>query len=135
MRCAAIDRGNGRSRLGEAVKGKDMGLTTESAERIAHAHRVERALQALGWLVAVIGVIGALVFGVFWILGDLSAEQAVSLILGTTLATILSGASAYGAGVNVGLGADRLAIALVGHEHALDEPRPDLPDEESTQSE
>ena len=113
-----------------------MDLTAAStAERIAHAHRVERALQALGWLVAVLGVIGAVVFGVFWILGDLSAEQAVSLILGTTLATILSGASAYGAGVNVGLGADRLAIALEGHEHALDEPPPDLPDEESTQSE
>lgn len=80
--------------------------------RIAHAERVEGILQALGWVVTAIGIIGALVFVGFWILGDLSSEQAVSLILGTTLATVLSGASVYGAGVNVGLGAARLSLSI-----------------------
>ena len=82
-------------------------------DQIDHAKRVARVLQALGWCVAVVGLVGAVVFASFWIAGDLSAEQAVSLLLGTTLATVLSGASAYGAGVNVGLGADRLALAMV----------------------
>jgi len=84
------------------------------SNRIAHAHRVERVLQALGWTVGFVGLVGAIVFAAFWVAGDLSAEQAVSLILGTTLATILSGASAYGAGVNVGLSADRLSVAIEG---------------------
>jgi hypothetical protein len=84
------------------------------SDRIAHAHRVERILQALGWIVAFVGLAGAVVFAAFWIAGDLNPEQAVSLILGTTLATILSGASAYGAGVGVGLGADRLSVAIAG---------------------
>jgi hypothetical protein len=82
------------------------------SERIAHAHRVEQVLQVMGWIVAVVGSVGAVVFIAFWIAGDLNAEQAVSLILGTTLATIISGVGAYGAGVNVGLGADRLAVAI-----------------------
>jgi hypothetical protein len=51
------------------------------------------------------------VYAVLWGLGDLSTEQAISLILGTCLATILSGATAYGSGTNVGLGAERLEIA------------------------
>jgi hypothetical protein len=92
-------------------------------DRIAHAHRVERILQALGWTVAVVGLIGAIVFIGLWILGDLNTEQAVSLILGTTLATILSGASVYGAGVNVGLGADRLSVSLEGSGQSGAAPR------------
>jgi hypothetical protein len=43
--------------------------------------------------------------------GDLDAEQGVSLVLGTTLATVLSGVTAYGAGINIGLGAARLRLA------------------------
>jgi hypothetical protein len=83
-------------------------------DRIDHAHGVARFLQALGWIVAFVGLIGALVFAGFWIAGDLSVEQAVSLILGTTLATVMAEASAYGAGVNVGLGADRLSVSIAG---------------------
>jgi len=86
--------------------------TDVMADRVAHAHQVERILLLLGWIVAVVGLAGAIVFAAFWVAGDLNAEQAVSLILGTTLATILSGATAYGAGVNIGLGADRLSLAL-----------------------
>jgi hypothetical protein len=79
--------------------------------KVEHARRVETSLQWLGWLVAVLGAVGMAVFSAFWAAGDLSAEQGVSLVLGTTLATVLSGASAYGAGVNVGLGAERLWLA------------------------
>ncbi len=60
---------------------------------------------------AAVGAAGAVVFTAFWAAGDLSAEQAVSLVLGTMLATVLSGATAYGAGVNIGLGAERLQLA------------------------
>lgn len=35
----------------------------------------------------------------------------MTLVLGTTLATVLSGVTAYGAGVNIGLGAERLRLA------------------------
>ena len=50
-------------------------------------------------------------FTAFWAAGDLDAEQGLSLVLGTTLATVLSGVTAYGAGVNIGLGAARLQVA------------------------
>jgi hypothetical protein len=79
--------------------------------KVEHARGVERMLQWLGWSVAALGVIGVAGFAVLWALGDLDIEQAVSLILGTALATVLSGATAYGSGVNVGLGAERLELA------------------------
>jgi flagellar motor component MotA len=84
------------------------------AAKVRHAREVEGVLQWLGWSVAALGVIGVAVFGVMWGIGGLDAEQAVGLILGTCLATVLSGATAYGSGVNVGLGAERLEIAAEG---------------------
>jgi predicted anti-sigma-YlaC factor YlaD len=81
------------------------------AAKVEHARNVERALQWLGWLVACLGIAGIAVFSVYWALGDLNDEQAVSLLIGTALASILSGATVYGAGVNVGLGAERLDLA------------------------
>jgi hypothetical protein len=83
---------------------------TISAE-VEHARQVARVLYWLGRLVAAVGAAGMAVFTAFWAAGDLSAEQGVSLVLGTTLATVLSGAAAYGAGVNIGLGAERLQLA------------------------
>ena len=79
--------------------------------KVEHAREVERILQWLGWSVAVLGLAGVAIFAVLWAIGDLDAEQAISLILGTCLATILSGATAYGSAVNVGLGAERLELA------------------------
>jgi uncharacterized membrane protein YbhN (UPF0104 family) len=79
--------------------------------KVEHAREVERILQLLGWSVAVLGLAGVIVFAVLWLLGSISAEQGLSLILGTSLATVLSGATAYGSGVNVGLGAERLELA------------------------
>ena len=82
------------------------------AAKVEHAREVEQVLQWLGWSVAVrLGLIGVASFSVLWAIGGLSTEQGVSLILGTALAVILSGATAYGAGVNVGLGAERLELA------------------------
>jgi len=79
--------------------------------KVEYARQVEKVLHWLGRLVAAVGVAGMAVFTAFWAAGDLNAEQGVSLVLGTTLATVLSGATAYGAGVNIGLGAERLHLA------------------------
>ena len=88
-----------------------MGDQETISAKVEHARQVEKVLYWLGWLVAAVGAAGAVVFTAFWAAGDLSAEQGVSLVLGTTLATVLSGATAYGAGVNIMLGAERLQLA------------------------
>jgi hypothetical protein len=84
--------------------------------KVEHARVVEGIMQQLGWSVAVLGMAGVVVFAVLWAVGELNVEQGISLILGTSLATILSGATAYGSGVNVGLGAERLELAARGAE-------------------
>jgi hypothetical protein len=58
-----------------------------------------------------LGIIGAVACLVFWATGDLSTERAIGILLGVSFAAILSGATAYGSGINVGLGAERLALA------------------------
>lgn len=80
--------------------------------KVEHARKVERVLQWLGWGVACLGIAAIVVFSVFWAAGDLDVEQALSLLIGTALASILSGSTVYGAGVNVGLGAERLNLAV-----------------------
>ncbi len=79
--------------------------------RIEHARAVERALTRLGWSVVVIGSLGIAGIAVFLAIGEIDIEQALGTALGTVLASILSGAAAYGSGVNIGLGAERLALA------------------------
>ena len=81
-------------------------------KKVVAARGVERSLTFIGWIVLVIGVIGMAVTVVMWIAGQIDVDQAVALLLGTILGSILSGAAAYGSGVNVGLGAERLALAL-----------------------
>jgi hypothetical protein len=88
-----------------------MGDEQAIAAKIERARQVERVLLWIGWLVAALGVAGMAAFTAFWVAGDLDAEQGVSLVLGTTLATVLAGVTAYGAGVNIGLGAARLQLA------------------------
>ena len=87
-----------------------MGDQQAISAKIERARQAEKVLLRIGWLVAVLGVAGMAVFTAFWVAGGLDAEQAVSLVLGTTLATVLSGVTAYGAGVNIGLGAERLRL-------------------------
>jgi hypothetical protein len=81
------------------------------AMKVERARRVGALLQRLGWLVAVLGVIGVMTYTVLWAVGEIDADQGVTLILGTALAVVLSGATSYGAGVNLGLGAERLDLA------------------------
>jgi hypothetical protein len=88
-----------------------MGGQEAISAKVEHARHVAKVLHWIGWLVAAGGVLGVAVFTAFWAAGDLSAEQGVSLVLGTALATVLSGATTYGAGVNIGLGAERLQLA------------------------
>jgi hypothetical protein len=90
-----------------------MDQQSQISAKVEHARRVEVILQWLGWSVAVLGVMGIASFSVLWVVGGLSAEQALSLLFGTALASILSGAAAYGSGVNVGLGAERLELAAM----------------------
>jgi len=79
--------------------------------QVEHARKVGHVLQWLGWSVICLGVVGIAAFAVLWAIGDVDTEQAVGLIVGTSLASILSGAAAYGSGVNLGLGAERLSLA------------------------
>lgn len=88
-----------------------MGDREAISAKAGHARQVAKVLRWLGWLVAAVGAAGVAVYAAFWAAGDLSAEQGVSLVLGTALATVLSGATAYGAGVNIELGAERLQLA------------------------
>ncbi len=81
------------------------------AAKVAHAREVERYLQWLGWSVAALGCLGLVAFTALTVDGTLSTLEGISFILGTALAAILSGATAYGSGVNVGLGAERLDLA------------------------
>jgi hypothetical protein len=81
------------------------------AVTVERARRVGVFLQKLGWLVAALGVIGVATYSALWATGEIDADQGVSLILGTALAVVLSGATSYGAGVNLELGAERLNLA------------------------
>jgi hypothetical protein len=84
----------------------------EVAEKVEHARTVERVLVGLGWLVLVLGILTVVGTVVELVLGDISIERALGVILGTALAGILSGVTAYGSGVNVGLSAERLSQAV-----------------------
>ncbi len=81
------------------------------AAKVEHARAVERVLTRLGWSVLVIAFAGIVTTLVLWAAGEIDIEQALAALLGTVLTSILSGAAAYGAGVNVGLGAERLALS------------------------
>jgi hypothetical protein len=89
-------------------------------ERVAHALLVERVLTRFGWFVLVVGV--ATIALIVWqfAIGDLELEQALEAAFGAALATVLSGAVAYGSGTNVGLGAARLALSQAATDPAED---------------
>lgn len=113
----------GRGRLTQSLTCDPGGWMKDRAgimAKVERARQVGTMLQWLGWSVAVLGTAGVAVFSVMWAVGQLSQDQAVSLILGTALATVLSGATVYGSGVNLGLGAERLELAAT----AAAPPRP-----------
>ena len=98
---------------GAGVRAEHRAVITGQVE---HARKVGHALQWLGWSVICLGVIGVAAFSVLWAVGEVDVERAVGLILGTALASILSGAAAYGSGVNMGLGAERLNLAVAAED-------------------
>jgi hypothetical protein len=97
--------------------------STSIAVKVEHARRVGVLLQRLGWLVAALGVIGVVSYSVLWATGEIDADQGVTLILGTALAVVLSGATSYGAGTNLGLGAERLDLAAREASGSASSPR------------
>jgi hypothetical protein len=86
-------------------------VTTDIEAQLVHARRTAQFLMRLGWSVWFIGVASVVVTCVFFVLDDISADEALMTIFGTALATILSGAVAYGSAVNIDLGASRLELA------------------------
>jgi hypothetical protein len=96
--------------------------------KIDHARQVERVLQLLGWSVAVLATLSLVGFLGLWMSGRLTGGQAFGASLLTIVGSILSGATAYGSGVNVGLGAERLelaaALALGPADEVAGEPEP-----------
>jgi hypothetical protein len=92
--------------------------------KIDHARQVERVLQWLGWTVAVLATTSLIGFVGLWMAGRLTGGQAVGASLGTSIGSILSGATAYGSGVNVGLGAERLEVAANLARDLPDSPQP-----------
>lgn len=80
--------------------------------RVEHAVSTERFMTRLGWIVLFLAVAGLVITVAFWLLGDITMEQALAAIFGVIITGILSGAAAYSSGINVGLGASRLALAM-----------------------
>jgi hypothetical protein len=80
--------------------------------RVEHAISTERLLLRLGWLVLALGVTSLVVTGALLVHGDITMEQALAAVFGVIITGILSGAAAYASGINVGLGAARLVLAM-----------------------
>ncbi|MEZ5185765.1 MAG: hypothetical protein R2720_08470 [Candidatus Nanopelagicales bacterium] len=80
--------------------------------RVERAFTAERLLTKLGWLMLALGVIGIVVVVAQLALGNTSWQRAAAGVLGIVAATVLSGATAYGAGTNVGLSAVNLKLRL-----------------------
>jgi type IV secretory pathway VirB2 component (pilin) len=76
--------------------------------RVEHALKVERFLTWLGWLVAMVGVVAVVVTLTLAITGSMGWQRALISAFGILAATVLSGATAYGSGTNIGLSAARL---------------------------
>lgn len=87
-------------------------------EHVEHAIKTERFMTRLGWLVLALAVLSLLVTVALWQHGDITMEQALAAVFGVIISGILSGASAYSAGVNVGLGAARLLLSMKDDETA-----------------
>ena len=80
-------------------------------ERVERALMVERVLTRLGWFVLLVGVASIAVTVWQYVAGEIDIYAALELALGAALATVLSGAVAYGSGTNIGIGAARLSLS------------------------
>jgi len=88
----------------------------EMRERVRHAVATEKFMLRLGWLVLALAVTSLAVTAALWLHGDITMEQALAAIFGVIVTGILSGAAAYASGINIGLGASRLVLAMEAEE-------------------
>jgi hypothetical protein len=89
------------------------GMTVEQMKaRVRRALSVERMLLRLGWFILALAVAGLVTVVALWASGEIDVDQALAGIFGVVISTILSGTATYGSGINVGLGAARLATNL-----------------------
>ena len=86
------------------------------ASACEHAVATEKFMLRLGWLVLALAVTSLAVTAALWLHGDITMEQALAAIFGVIITGILSGAAAYASGINVGLGASRLVLAMEAEE-------------------
>ena len=84
----------------------------EMRERVRHAVATEKFMLRLGWLVLALAVTSLAVTAALWLHGDITMEQALAAVFGVIITGILSGAAAYASGINIGLGASRLVLAM-----------------------
>ena len=105
--------------MGEDEQGTAPSISrAELYGRVRHAMATERFMRRLGWIVLALAVVSLSVTVAMWLLGEISVEQALATIFGVIISSILSGAAAYSSGVNVGLGAMRLLLAVRDDEDA-----------------
>jgi hypothetical protein len=80
--------------------------------RVEHAVATEKFMLRLGWLVLALALTSLAVTVVLWLHGDITGEQTLAAVFGVIITGILSGAAAYTSGINIGLGASRLVLAM-----------------------
>ena len=89
------------------------GLTVEALKaRVERALAVERFLLRLGWFILALAVAGLVTVLALYFTSQIDIDQALGGLFGVVMSSVLSGAATYGSGINVGLGAARLAVNL-----------------------
>ncbi len=78
------------------------------ATRLARARRAERMLIRLGWLVIAVSAFALIVEVLAMAYGYDDLADGLVVLSGIVLGGILAGAAAFGAGVNIGINAERL---------------------------
>lgn len=77
--------------------------------RITRARRVARVLRRVGWFTVAAGLVSLGFTFYFMVTGELSGDEAVTVITTTILGTLLTGIAAYGSGMGLTLAASNLA--------------------------
>jgi len=77
-------------------------------ERVVDAHSSARMLRRLAYAAGTLGFLSLFAIAWAYLRGELSAEAAATAGFSSGFLTILTGASAYGAGVNLDINASRM---------------------------
>jgi hypothetical protein len=97
------------------------GITLEQMRaRVQRGLMTERNLLRLAWFVLGLAIIGLIGSVVLFLVGEISFDQALAAIFGVVISSVLSGAAAYGSGINVGLASSRLATSLPREDQEAD---------------